>query len=103
MGSVISGYIGTSTADKCNIFTTFKVWASDNFIEGLDIAMRSKCIMGFGLLSLGVAMMHAFIVLFRVLLPNDVALDPEFLCDALAGCGCGIKPQRRARQRPGEG
>jgi inorganic pyrophosphatase len=87
--SVISGYIGMQAAVKCNIRTTFRVWTSGNFIDGLDTAMRGGCIMGFGLCSLGVVVMYALIVLFRVVLPTDVEHGPEFLCEALAGFGLG--------------
>jgi len=87
--SVISGYIGMSAAVKCNIRTTFMVWTSGNFIEGLDVAMRGGCIMGFGLCSLGVLVLYLLIMAFRTVLPNDLEHGPEFLCEALAGFGLG--------------
>ena len=52
-------------------------------IEGFDIAMRGECIMGFGLCSLGVAVMYALIVFYRVVLPNDGAHGPESLREVL--------------------
>jgi len=88
--SVVSGYVGMRAATMTNVRTTFKCW-TEGFGEGLAVALKGGAIMGFGLCSLGVLVLYALIIVYR--LPMFYGADdihaPRKMCEALAGFGFG--------------
>eukprot|EP00746_Dinoflagellata_sp_MGD_P111635 gnl/MRDRNA2_/MRDRNA2_48391_c0_seq2.p1 gnl/MRDRNA2_/MRDRNA2_48391_c0~~gnl/MRDRNA2_/MRDRNA2_48391_c0_seq2.p1 ORF type:complete len:756 (-),score=143.31 gnl/MRDRNA2_/MRDRNA2_48391_c0_seq2:148-2415(-) len=84
--SIASGYIGMAAAVMSNVRTTFECW-QHGAPEGLDVALRGGSIMGFGLCSIGVLVLYALIMIYR--LPSLLGDSPEVLCETLAGFGLG--------------
>jgi len=88
--SIVSGYIGMRAATMSNVRTTYKCW-TQGFGAGLEVALRGGSIMGFGLCSLGVLVLYAMIMLYRlnVFYGTEGVHAPRRLCEALAGFGLG--------------
>ncbi|CAE8597913.1 unnamed protein product [Polarella glacialis] len=88
--SIVSGYVGMRAATMSNVRTTYKCW-TQGFAEGLEVAIRGGSIMGFGLCSLGVLVLYALIMVYRLdtFYGSSELLAPKKLCEALAGFGLG--------------
>jgi len=95
--SILCGYIGMAAAVMSNSRTTFYCWkenrnkrADEDAVvskEGLKVAIYGGSIMGFGLCSIGVLVMYALIMIYRMAsVFGDEAKD---LCESLAGFGLG--------------
>jgi inorganic pyrophosphatase len=83
--SCLCGYIGMKTAVLCNVRTTYMAYSS-GLSAAFDVAVRGGSVMGFALVSFGVAIMYILMLVFSAL---PVFTTPDGMWDALAGYGLG--------------
>lgn len=86
--SILCGYIGMKVAVYANIRTAHEAWKELG--PAFQVAIRAGSVMGFALVSLGVLILTALIMIFR--LPAFFGTDPmnqRELFEAIAGYGLG--------------
>jgi inorganic pyrophosphatase len=83
--SLACGYIGMKTAVYANVRTCHEAWR--DLGAGFEVALRGGSVMGFVLVSLGVASLYLLILAFN--LPDVWGGDKTALYEALAGYGLG--------------
>ena len=76
-----------AAAVMSNSKTTFACWQKGDHIAGLEVALRGGSILGFGLCSLGVIVLYALIMIYRMGFLFES--EPVLLCESLAGFGLG--------------
>jgi inorganic pyrophosphatase len=83
--SIVAGYIGMAIATYANVRCS--VMCIDSWTRGFNSAFRAGEVMGFSLVSMGLAVLYIALCVFNIYLPFED--DAEKLMECIAGYGLG--------------